>query len=114
MVEFTLPWPPAALSPNRQSHWAVKSKAKREYKEDCYYETFSLGIRGMFKDKNIPISFTFHPPTKRSYDADNLLARMKAGVDGMAAAWGLNDKCFHPITIEFGPIVKNGKVVVRI
>lgn len=45
---------------------------------------------------------------------DNLLARMKAGLDGVCDAWGVNDKFFRPITIDMGDKCEGGKVVLQI
>lgn len=91
------PWPPAPLRPNVKTHWATKAKSTKEYKEACYYLT---------KEQNLPtreyteLHLIFSPPSKRHYDLDNLLASMKAGLDGMSLALNINDKCFTKITIE--------------
>ena len=39
----------------------------------------------------------FIPPDKRSYDRDNLVARMKSGIDGLADALRINDKRFNTV-----------------
>lgn len=94
---FIFPWPPSPLKPNVKTHWATKAKATKEYKETCYYLT---------KEQNLPtqeyteLHLIFVPPSKRHYDLDNLLASMKAGLDGMAMALNINDKCFTKITVE--------------
>lgn len=91
------PWPPAPLKPNVKTHWAKKAKATKEYKEACFYLT---------KEQNIPkgeytqLHLIFNPPSRRHYDLDNLLASMKAGLDGMSLALGVNDRCFTKITVE--------------
>ena len=60
----------------------------------------------MTKEKNIEtkefteLHLIFSPPSKRHYDLDNLLASMKAGLDGMSLALNIDDKCFTKITIE--------------
>jgi len=94
---LTFPWPPAPLKPNVKTHWATKAKATKEYKEVCFYLT---------KEQKIPtkeyseLHLIFYPPSKRHYDLDNLLASMKAGLDGMSLALGVNDRCFKKITVE--------------
>jgi len=54
----------------------------------------------------------FYPPSKRHYDLDNLLASMKAGLDGMADALGVDDNIFRP-SIEVMAEVR-GMVVVEV
>lgn len=48
----------------------------------------------------IPLKMVFHPPNNQQ-DWDNLVASMKGGIDGIAKAWGVNDKRFRPIVIDF-------------
>lgn len=60
------------------------------------------------------MAIIFFPPSKRGFDLDNALASIKAGIDGISEAWGINDKMFRPITIDFGAVKKNGEVVVLI
>lgn len=94
---ITFPWPPAPLRPNARNHWATKAKASKEYKEICFYLT---------KEQNLPtkeyteLHLIFSPPSKRHYDLDNLLASVKAGLDGMSLALKIDDKCFTKITVE--------------
>lgn len=111
-MKIILPWPPSILSPNYVAHWAAKSKAKKKYKSDCYFSA-KYHPAPIFRDgENIPLKLIFHPPNKRRHDADNLLARSKHLIDGLALAWGVNDLRFRPITIDFGDIVKHGAVEV--
>ena len=32
---FTLPWPPADLSPNSRGHWSKLARAKKAYRAAC-------------------------------------------------------------------------------
>jgi crossover junction endodeoxyribonuclease RusA len=94
---LVFPWPPSPLKPNVKTHWATKAKAVKEYKEACFYLT---------KEQNLPtkeyteLHLIFTPPSRRHYDLDNLLASMKAGLDGMSMALNIDDRCFTKITIE--------------
>lgn len=103
-----MPWPSADLSPNKRLHWSRVSKAKKAARAEA---AFLAGKCPEF-DGKLHLHITFHPPANRHYDIDNLLARMKAALDGVADAWGVNDKCFRPITIDDGAKVKGGKVVI--
>ncbi len=110
MTELILPWPNNILSPNNRAHWARKAQAKKKQKQDAYY--LALGKKPMI-DGNIAVTLIFCPPTKRSRDADNLLASCKGMIDGIAEAWGIDDKIFRPVTVDFGPVVKHGRVIFR-
>lgn len=63
-------------------------------------------------DGKIYLIVTFHPPAGYRYDQDNLIARMKSSLDGLAQAWKVDDHCFS-ITYKIGDVVKNGSVVVE-
>lgn len=93
MIEIKLPWPPAELSPNARHHWAVVSKAKRQYRTECKLLTLACGPYDL-PAGGLLLDLTFYPPQKRSYDRDNLVARMKAGLDGLADGLAINDKRF--------------------
>ena len=57
---------------------------------------------------------TFIPPDKRSYDRDNLVARMKSGIDGLADALGINDKRFNTVISTMDTDYLGGFVRIRI
>ena len=110
---LVLDWPPSILSPNNRSHWARKAPVKARFKSDCFFLAKKNGDPQFHAGMGtIPLTLIFHPPSKRKYDIDNLLASMKAGLDGIAEAWGVNDTRFRPITIDFGDVCKNGKVIL--
>lgn len=107
-----LPWPPAALSPNARKHWRILAKAKADYRQRCAVYASLGGMK--LGAELIPVSIVFHPPDRRSYDLDNLHARIKAGLDGMCDALGCNDKQFRPVTVDLGERVKDGIVRVTL
>ena len=71
-----------------------------------------------FKTDNIPeklvLEMTFIPPDRRSYDRDNLVARMKAGIDGLADALKINDKRFNTVISTMASDSLGGFVRIRI
>lgn len=87
---LTLPWPPKELSPNARLHWAKLAKAKRAYRDACAWTAKQQGAKQIDADK-LHLSLTFHAPTRRAYDLDNALARMKAGLDGLADVLAVDD-----------------------
>ncbi len=65
-------------------------------------------------DPPVSLEITFHPPDERRRDLDNCLASIKLGLDGIAEALGIDDRHFHPITIDWGEVVKGGRVDILI
>jgi len=59
------------------------------------------------------LAITFHPPTAARRDLDNMLAAIKAGLDGIAMAtcgddsgWGLR--------LSRGAVIKGGRVTITV
>ena len=57
---------------------------------------------------------TFIPPDRRSYDRDNLVARMKSGIDGLSDALRINDKRFNTVISTMDTDRYGGFVHIRI
>jgi crossover junction endodeoxyribonuclease RusA len=81
------------------------------YREACWVLTLESKVKVNTSGK-IPIEITFYPPDKRHRDADNMVASIKAGLDGIADALKVNDRQFLP-TFVFTDEVK-GMVSVRL
>lgn len=110
-MTLVMPWPPADLSPNARAHWAVLARAKKKYREECGWHARSQGARRMSAER-LDVTFTFYPPTKRRIDLDNCIARMKAGIDGIADVVGVDDSKWR-MSFEIAPHV-GGMVKVTI
>jgi crossover junction endodeoxyribonuclease RusA len=108
MIE--LPFPPAILNPNTKKHWAVKGRAIKKYRAECCL--LAKKIRPIIKNK-LDLVIVFFPPDKRKRDEDNMIAAFKAGRDGLADAWGVDDNIFK-CTYMFLEPVKHGKVLVQL
>ncbi|TYK53889.1 endodeoxyribonuclease RusA [Pseudomonas synxantha] len=111
MIDMTLPWPPKELSPNARVHWRQKHKHAKAYRRTCGLIALALDAPRLSGKKYFWV--TFCPPNRRSYDDDNLLARFKAGRDGIADGLGIDDKNFVT-TINVGEPVQGGAVRVHI
>ena len=112
---LNLPWPPSALSPNNSLHYTAKMAHKKRLRDQCKAICKDADCSWMVpQEGNIHIKLTFYPPNKRGFDLDNMLARSKALLDGVADAWNINDVRFRPITIDMGEPVKNGSVKIEI
>ena len=98
-----LPWPPTGLSPNARNHWAKLAKLKKQYREACFC-TAKEQMLGPIEASSLHLTLTFYPPTRRQYDLDNALARMKAGLDGLADVLKVDDKHWT-LTIRKGETV---------
>ena len=95
----TLPFPGTTLSPNARVHWAALAKAKKKSRSTAFVlATNQLGKEGVHRlcaQETINIQLTFHPVARYRYDQDNLLARMKSALDGIADAIGVDDYAFR-------------------
>lgn len=111
MNKVTLPWPPKELSPNQKAHWAKKARFAKQYRLTCWALTKEAKLEAN-KDGKIHLEITFFPPDKRHRDADNMVAAIKSGLDGVADALQVNDKRFLPMFI-FSEEVK-GMVEIKI
>ena len=98
MKTVYLPWPPKELSPNATIHWAKKSKFKKSYRQTCWALALEAKLEAP-SDSKIKLEITFYPPDKRHRDADNMVASIKSGLDGLADALRVNDRCFLPTFI---------------
>lgn len=111
MIIVELPWPHKDLSPNARVHFMALSRAKKKYRRDCMYAVMAVNATASGPQE---LGFMFHPPHNRRYDKDNLIASMKAGIDGIADALKIDDSNFHIGPPEIGAIAPGGKVRVFI
>lgn len=111
VARLILPWPPKELSPNARMHWGALAKAKKAFRARCARAAREQGARSIKADK-LHLSLTFYAPTRRAYDLDNALARMKSGLDGLADVLGVDDKHWS-LSIERAEIV-GGYVQVEV
>jgi hypothetical protein len=97
------PWPHANLSPNARQHPIRLGANRKRYKAACMAAFMGQGLRGMklAEGETLNLTMTFTPPVTRAHDDDNLVGRMKAGRDALAATIGVDDSRFRlqPITI---------------
>lgn len=116
---ITLPWLNPKLSPNARVNWRVKAKHIKAERKLALILTQSMMMpwqRAYAREaKTLPITVTFHPPDKRKRDKQNMPASgtIKAYLDGIADALGVDDNIFVP-TFAYGDIVKGGKVTVEV
>lgn len=113
MIELVLGWPPKELSPNARLHWAQLARAKKKYREACWATTLEQQP-GPVPSGQLVLELEFFPPNRRTHDRDNLTARMKAGLDGMADALKIDDSRFSTVVVKVATDTIGGFVRVRI
>ena len=90
-LQITLPWPPKELNPNARQHWTKLARAKKAYRAACAWQAKAQGARRMDVDC-LHMTITFFLPDRRHRDMDNMLASIKAGLDGLADVLCVNDR----------------------
>lgn len=100
VIIIKLAFPSPDLSPNKgRSHWAPHAKAVKSYKLACWADTLAQcgsKVKPLFgADDIIDVHMEFYRPHKWRFDEDGLVSRMKAGLDGIADALGVNDRNFR-------------------
>jgi crossover junction endodeoxyribonuclease RusA len=91
---ITVYWPAKTLSPNARVHWSVKSRAKAAAREEAHIQTIFAKARNL-PWAGLQYDLACYPPIKRHRDEDNILASIKAHLDGIADATGIDDRYFR-------------------
>ena len=118
MITIELSWPDKRLSPNSRNKWA-KVKATEEARNDAFYITYEAKVSTVEwyvggLPYRILARYTFYPPDRRKRDTDNALSMCKAAQDGVCSALGIDDSRIKRTVLEWGDVVKGGKVVLRL
>ena len=106
---ISLPFPPASLSGHAKGHWRAKSAETAKYRGWARLATLAAKP-AVPETGDIIVKVRFIPPNLRG-DRTNFPNRMKAYLDGIADALGVNDARFLP-QFEFYPPQKPGRVEV--
>lgn len=115
IILLELPWPAAALSPNRRQHWAKKASAVDAYRTRCRLGARRLQIPPTALDGvDLHLFLDFWPPDRRHYDLDNLIARMKAGIDGICDHLRIDDYRLRAIYARLAERHPDGRVTLRL
>lgn len=89
-MRINLPWPDRDLHPNARVHWTRRHKAARIARETAFWTAKEAGIKPLAADA-LSVTAIFTPPDNRRRDLDGMLASVKASMDGLADAIGVDD-----------------------
>ena len=115
MKEIILPWPSRDLHPNSRVHWTVKARAVREARHEAW--AIAKAARwtiAEWPDGRLHVWIDGYPTDRRRRDADGLLSSLKAALDGIAEAMGVDDRRFVPHPWVHDEVRKGGEVRIRI
>lgn len=109
LMTVMLGWPPRKLNPNVRTHHYELGRLKKLYRHACYFTALqAAGVGKWTYAGDIRLHMVFVPPTRHQRDEDNLIASMKAGLDGLADALKVNDRRFrlsHEVSDQIGGYV---------
>lgn len=107
-----LGWPAKELSPNARVHHIVKHRYAKAAKTEAGWAT-KIARPMDFGGDRFSVHIRAYPPEAwRTGDDDNLSARLKSHLDGIAEALGVNDRLFNAPTVEWCDRTQRGKVVI--
>ena len=114
MTTITLPWPSRMLSSNTRANPFAVAAAVRVARRAAWALCLDAGIKRK-KLTNPVLRFTFRPPDNRRRDVHNMPHAMKAYIDGVQDATGINDALFRcDFPMKFADVVKGGRIVIEI
>lgn len=110
-----VPWPHRYLSPNSRINWAAKAQIVQKARMTSRVlakQLFGEQDPAEPIDERINVQLVLHPRDRRRRDEDNIIASMKAYLDGIADAMGVNDAFFHFKELEHSYIKKTPEIEV--
>ena len=115
MITIELPWPDKRLSPNARVNRYVKAEAAAVARIEGSAAMRDTGLWGwMDMGHDFEAQYQFFPPDRRRRDMDNLLSQEKNYTDGVCEQLGVDDSRIKRIVLEWGEVVKGGKVVLTL
>lgn len=107
-----LPYPHKALWPNGRAHWGSKQREVKKHREWAKLATLADRTRpGAVRGLVVTV---YPKPRGPLPDNDNTIAAVKAYQDGIADAYGVDDRTFAQPRIQFGERCREGKFVIHL
>lgn len=95
-VTITLPWPGSELSGHAKGNWNGKHRATKRHKRYGHAAALAAGAHLRRWPAAPVLRFTYHPPARGGLpDCQNMPARLKPAVDGIADAIKQDDRGFR-------------------
>lgn len=117
-MRVTLSWPSRTLSPNGRAHHITKWRAKKAQEHEAWGATMAAASPddrdALAAHGALSVALTFHPKTANRVDADNAVASLKAALDGIARALGVDDSLFRLAAPVMAEPRKGGAVIIEI
>jgi crossover junction endodeoxyribonuclease RusA len=107
---ITLPWPPTCLWPNSRTDRRAATGARRMMRDAGFYGAKEAHA---VITADAVLAITFHPPTSARRDMDNMLAAIKAGLDGISMAT-CGDDAGWSLRLSRGAPIKGGRVSITV
>lgn len=104
-----LPWFERALHPNARVHHYVLAKKKSEARELAF--ALASDCTG-FVEAPISVTILVTPPDKRRRDLLDCGSALKAALDGISDAIGVDDRFFYPFKLDWGDGEKGTILVI--
>ena len=113
MMKIVLPYPAAALWPNKRAHWATKARAVKSARKEAYWLAKEAGDL-VVGDGEIAIKITVCGKAKGPLpDKDNCTSAAKSLLDGIADALGVNDKRFAAPIVVYSS-VRSSRFIIEV
>lgn len=96
-TELVLEWPKRVLHPNSRVHWSQRHRARKQARRDAHLLAKAAGWhRVEWPDGRLHVWIDGYARDRRRRDHDGFLASLKAHLDGIADAMGVDDSRFVP------------------
>ena len=115
MNPIVLPWATKLTANARRSqHWRTTQKATKADKNLAWGLALQSGYRHMRTTTPLSVKITFEPWPGTYPDEDNCLSMVKAYLDGIALALGVDDRLFRLEPPTFSPQRRPGRVIIQV
>lgn len=116
LLEVRLPWPPRELHPNARGSWKGRHGKVHAYRSTAKALTQHwCNITDATPYARLHLDLTMCQPDARRRDVDGMLSAVKAGLDGIFDAIGVDDSRVASVTVRRGePNKRDPGVVVRV
>lgn len=113
-ITVEVPYPAGELSQNSRGHWAPKANATAEAR--MIAKNRANLANGTQRWTPVPLEgiVTIHPPDKRRRDSFNTAAMLKAHIDGIFDALGVDDYLVDDWQVKRREPVPGGKIIITV